>query len=190
MHKTKDLNDGYMGSGTLIKRAISKHGIENFEKQILHIFDNEIDMKNKEKELVVLNEMSYNLCNGGHGGFGYINSHPDKFLTEKRLNSLLPIIERQKLWRKKYETDSVFREKCAERSKLALKKAKENNPNGCFFGKIHTEETKQKMRVSKNVGRNNSQYGTCWITNGQENKKIKKENLDVWIIKGFYSGRS
>jgi len=30
-------------------------------------------MRNKEKELVVISEMSYNLCDGGKGGFGYIN---------------------------------------------------------------------------------------------------------------------
>lgn len=65
MHKTNNLNDDYMGSGKLIRRAIKKHGVENFHKETLHVFDNEIDMHNKEKELVVLNEMSYNLCDGG-----------------------------------------------------------------------------------------------------------------------------
>ncbi len=78
MHKTNNLNDGYMGSGKRIKLAIEKYGIENFQKEILHIFYNETDMRNKEKELVKLDEMSYNLCEGGKGGFGYINS--------KRLN--------------------------------------------------------------------------------------------------------
>ena len=73
MHQTKKLDDGYMGSGKLIKTAIKKYGIENFTKEILHIFDNEEDMKNKEKQLVVLSEMSYNLCEGGKGGFGYLN---------------------------------------------------------------------------------------------------------------------
>lgn len=74
-HQTKDLDDGYMGSGKLLKRAIQKHGINNFSKEILHVFQTEHEMNDKEKELVTLNEMSYNLCPGGDGGFGYINTN-------------------------------------------------------------------------------------------------------------------
>jgi hypothetical protein len=73
-HKTEKLDDGYMGSGKLIKLAIEKHGIENFEKQILHVFQTENEMSKAEAELVVLCEDSYNLCFGGGGGFDYINN--------------------------------------------------------------------------------------------------------------------
>lgn len=66
-----------MGSGILIRRAISKYGKEKFQKEILFVFDNEDDMNDKEKELVVIGEQSYNLCEGGKGGFGYINSNTE-----------------------------------------------------------------------------------------------------------------
>jgi hypothetical protein len=72
-HQTKNLDDGYMGSGNLVKRAIKKHGIDNFTKEILYIFQTEEEMDAMEKELVVLSEMSYNMCEGGKGGFGYVN---------------------------------------------------------------------------------------------------------------------
>lgn len=100
MHKTDNLDDGYMGSGKIISQAVEKYGAENFIKEILHIFDNEEDMKSKEKELVILEEMSYNLCPGGKGGFGYINNsgitkfqgkkHSEKtkkFISEKMLGN-------------------------------------------------------------------------------------------------------
>lgn len=74
-HKTQNLNDGYMGSGKLIKAAILKYGIENFTKEILFVFDNEQEMNVTEEQLVTIAENSYNLCPGGQGGFGFINTN-------------------------------------------------------------------------------------------------------------------
>jgi len=72
MHRTKFLDDGYMGSGKLLKAAIKKYGKENFQKEILEIFDNEEDMISKETELVtdefVLSENNYNIMPGGKFG--------------------------------------------------------------------------------------------------------------------------
>jgi len=72
-HRTKDLNDKYMGSGKLIYSAIKKYGKENFTKQVLFVYDNEKEMNSKEKELVnenfVKSRQSYNIALGGKGGF-------------------------------------------------------------------------------------------------------------------------
>ena len=43
-HETFDINDDYMGSGKLIKRAIKKYGVENFKKEILFDFETEEEM--------------------------------------------------------------------------------------------------------------------------------------------------
>jgi len=74
-HKTKVKDDGYMGSGILIKRAIEKYGVENFKKEILAECSSSEDMYAKEKELVVLCENSYNMKHGGDGGFDFINDN-------------------------------------------------------------------------------------------------------------------
>ena len=36
-HSTDNLNDGYLGSGTILKRAIKKYGKHNFEIIILNL---------------------------------------------------------------------------------------------------------------------------------------------------------
>ena len=54
-------------------------------------------------------------------------------------------------------------------------------------GLERSEESKQKMSLAGS-GSNNSQYSTMWITNGEKNKKIKKQN-DL-IPEGWYKGRT
>ncbi len=77
-HQTKNVNDDYMGSGKLLAYAKDKYGLENFSKEILYIFNSEDEMNAKEAELVTeefcAREDTYNVCPGGKGGWGYINS--------------------------------------------------------------------------------------------------------------------
>lgn len=200
-HQTKDLDDGYMGSGKHLKRAIVKHGIENFSKEIVYQFDNEADMNAKETELVnvdfTLREDTYNLCVGGQGGFSYINNSPD--LIAKRdtyENKLAGRIAANKVINEKYDslnftatklkTDAKFRSEFQIKVSAGLKQKFEKDGHH-WQGKQHSEETKQKMRKPKNQGDKNSQFGTMWITNGQQNKKIKKD-IDI-IPEGWYKGR-
>lgn len=65
---------------------------------------------------------------------------------------------------------------------------------GLWRGRKHSEKTREKMRKSakgKQVGNKNSQYGTCWIYNDKlkENKKIEKDYLEKWALKGWVKGR-
>jgi group I intron endonuclease len=76
-HKTKNLDDGYMGSGKILNRAIDKYCINNFKKEILEFFSTEEEMFAREKEIVndefLLREDVYNIRRGGFGGFDHIN---------------------------------------------------------------------------------------------------------------------
>jgi hypothetical protein len=191
-HQTKNLNDGYMGSGKHLTRAQKKHGIENFTKDILFIFDNEEEMNLKESELVTeefcLREDTYNICPGGKGGFGYINKNPDKFLTQKRLSALNHRLGTE-AWKHQYASNHEFRERNNQILYYAKLKQQELYPNGTFHGKTHRESTKRiigEKNSKKMSGQGNSQYGTCWITNGFINKKHK--GLDN-IPEGWYKGR-
>lgn len=182
-HQTKDLNDGYMGSGKLIKSAIKKYGIENFMKEILFVFDNEAEMNAKEAELVIIDESSYNLCEGGKGGFGYINQRGGKLKARAHSKEILEKISLTKKDRaksgKKYNWNWA----------ASVQSRKKKYPDGIWKNKKHSEETKAKLRKPKNIGSNNPSYGSCWINNGKENKRILLEELDIWIDKGYNRGR-
>lgn len=192
-----------MGSGKYLIRSIKKYGIENFKKEILFIFDNEEKMNLKEKELVTeefcQRKDTYNICEGGAGGFSYIN----KFIMSHEKRS-----EYQKKCYKKIENtmcEKYGHRWRSERAKefTALRKEKKvgffspeniertrqrNKTASPMLGKKRSESARKKLSLAQS-GERNSQYGTTWITNGKENKKIKKEDLDNWLEKGYVKGR-
>lgn len=47
-----ELDDSYLGSGKILKRAIDKYGKENFTKSILYISNNNEENKEKEKYFI------------------------------------------------------------------------------------------------------------------------------------------
>ena len=170
-----------MGSGKLLKRAIAKYGVANFTKEILHIFNTEEEMNEKERELVVVSEATYNLCDGGQGGFSYINSSPEILARRDNRKGYLANIN--------VMTDQRKNVKGGINSKL--KGAGIHNPKNHYdwSGKKHRPETITKMQKSKNVGEKNSQFGTIWIHNRHESKKIRKEEFDYWYSLGYTRGR-
>jgi len=73
INKKSWYREHYYGSGKLIKQAIVKYGKENFKKEIIKEFQNEIDTRDYERYLIqetnaVDDYMYYNLCCGGYGG--------------------------------------------------------------------------------------------------------------------------
>ena len=144
IHKTKNINDGYMGSGKAIGNAIKKHGIENFEKTILANFDNEESMRLAEEMYVNDDFLArpdvYNIVNGGGCGWKYVNElYPNKPKTEEHRKK---ISETLKL---RYATDLEYSERTREAVRVAAKKPK-------------SEEQKRKTSLAMK-GRKNREYG-------------------------------
>ena len=50
MHSTHNLDDGYMGSGVIIKKIINKYGTEFLQKDILKFFNSSDEMFAYEKQ--------------------------------------------------------------------------------------------------------------------------------------------
>jgi group I intron endonuclease len=189
-HITNRLYDGYMGSGTIIKRAINKHGVEAFYKDILYIFDNAQDMYDREAEIVneafVADPNTYNIKLGGQGGWDYVNNNKLGFNLSKWTG------DKNKRHEKATATQlsrglGVFskesRSRAAQRITLI---------NKSRIGAKHTAVSKSKMQqshIGKHDGSKNSQFGTCWVTKDRENLKIKKDDLDKYLQLGYKRGR-
>lgn len=77
-HKTQNLDDGYIGSGKMLHRAIEKYGRESFERKVLFICADEYQMYQKEHEIVnedfVKRTDTYNMKRGGLGGWDHVDN--------------------------------------------------------------------------------------------------------------------
>lgn len=181
-HQTDNINDNYMGSGKLLKYAQEKYGIEYFKKEILFVFETEEEMNSKEIELVTedfcSDENTYNICVGGKGGFSYINKNSMnyKFTITDSLNGV-ENRTRSKVWK-----ESLSQRKYDDRKYDHFR----GDGNPAKRDEIKIKISANRKGISSGVGSKNSQFGTCWITNGIENKKVSKNDL---IPYGWYKGR-
>jgi len=168
-HKTDNIEDGYMGSGKILGYAKDKYGLENFNKEILHTYDNTKEMYAKEKELVneefIARKDTYNIKIGGFGGFDYLNSadydNPSHSAEHARMMYKVGYDKRVAAYNKLWE-DPEF---VVEWGRLSSERQKEQYQNGrvpAMLGKTHTNEAKRKIGKANSInqkGERNSQYG-------------------------------
>lgn len=187
MHSTDNLEDGYKGSGKVLKASIKKYGIENFQFEILEYLSDRKALKEREKEVVNQEEIDNKLCMnlqlGGGGGF-ISAEHAYKFHAAggRKVRQMFSAIHRQK-----FKEDPEYKAKCI---------AKRQATKACRTYKkreySHSEESKKKISINSSVsqkGERNSQFGTCWVNINGVNKKIKKESLDSYLELGFFKGK-
>ena len=182
MHSTDNLEDGYLGSGRRLRYSINKYGEENHIREIIEFCRNRKELIAREKEIVNLNEIAkdecINLMVGGAGGLISEEHHKKMRIGASK-------------WIKKMWDDDEYRKKMSKVSSESMKKKHKDGKikYDTFTGKKHSNETISLMKEKKNghgVGEKNSQFGTCWITNGTVSKKINKNDI---LPKGWKYGR-
>ena len=182
-HSTKDIDDGYTGSGKKLQERT-----DPFTFNIVEYYNSEDDLNVAEEELIgdlwFTDPKCLNMTGGGRGGWGGCNATVDKsyMLTEEyrekmRQNSI------------RLQSEGKIHKFTKEDGRKGILKVRELYPQGTFLGKTHTEETKKKIGL-KNAkhqkGKGNSQYGKMWITNEQESTRINKSES---IPEGWRKGR-
>jgi hypothetical protein len=142
VHTTDNIDDGYLGSGKLLNQAIEKYGRDNFVREIVEYYDTVEQAYLAEAEMVDVNDpLSYNLKNGGHGGWDHIKG--DNWSVEARKSRSEKMKEHhqngvfEKLTTKGYKHTPEAREKIS----IAAKNRK-THASG-FKGKTHSEEMKR-----------------------------------------------
>ena len=189
IHSTDNLDDGYFGSGKYLKRSIERHGKNNHEMQILEFHESRDSLKQKEAEIVNEELLSHPLCMnltlGGGDGWHFCNSSKEEI--EKRCWQWV------KAHSEKMAADPDYKKRVGESMSAAVKRRIDRGEKlfgdkPGFLGNQHSEETKQKMRKSKNAKEQNSQFGLRWIHN-LELKVSKRIKNDEALPSGWNEGR-
>ncbi len=198
VHKTKDPHDDYLGSGTYIKRAVAKHGAQNFRKEVLFVYDDPEPAFSKEDELIQSHRgrdpLCMNLRKGGSGGFDYINSIPGHHLPGvNRLNEILntnPEL-REKQGRAAGEAGKLFAKSPEGKIYYASQEVKLRAKIGqaAWTGRKHRLGSRQQMS-EKRTGAKNTFFGRKWMWNETlGSKPVKAGEVESHLLNGWVFGR-
>ncbi|AVZ44979.1 hypothetical protein [Escherichia phage EP75] len=154
-------DDGYMGSGRVITRAILKYGVENFRKDILKVCKTSEEMYEEEFRIVnqefIDRDDTYNLTCGGRGSFTHINSDPliRANASEKALKTLS--------LKSKDELQRIYKSRGFPGERNFWFGKNRSGENNSRFGYVMEQETKDKIRNSnkKRVESGLVDYSNC-----------------------------
>lgn len=114
-------DDCYMGSGSLLIRAMKKYGQSNFSKRIIEICNSEEDAYNREGYWIsyynaVESDDYYNLIDGGNKAYASMTKNIAKKVSNKKKKSGLYKDE----YERKKEMYNLVRQKEAEIRELGI----------------------------------------------------------------------
>jgi group I intron endonuclease len=170
--------DGYLGSGTLLAKAIQKYGKTAFLRETLYVYDNVADALAKEKELVddnfLLAEDTYNVALGGgnppsHKGIPKSDSHKKKIGESQKgkqiSNEQRESISKSLTGRKREPRPDSTREKISQ----------------ALTGRKRTDSEKANMSFNHAdvSGENNPMFGKRGVDNPNFGRKNSSETLSL-----------
>lgn len=167
----KGFNPNYYGSGTLINKAISKYGRNNFVVEIIELCNTVEELNDREVYWIDYYKQlgeTYNIAEGGTGG------HTTKHFTKEQMNEYRGKLSKAQSGRKvseetKQKLSDANKGKWHGDTKVTSKSIKDlwNDPNSVYnsdeyrqklsksrIGRVFSEETKRKISESRMGGDN------------------------------------
>lgn len=189
-HKYRKLNDTYMGSGKLLKKAQKKYGIENFKKEIILSNIDSIELANDYEQFYILwnralGKAEYNLAKGGGGSGGLPAwnkgmSTPEE--TKKKLKE-----NHKGMTGKKHSKLTKMKQSEAALSRAPMSEETKQNISEGTKNAMHRPDVYAKVLASNRSAKHFGHHvckGYHWYTNGE---------VDVRALvcpEGFIKGRS
>lgn len=165
------LDDSYIGSGVALLTAIKKYSKSNFKKEILQICLTQEELDNAEKYWInkynaVSDKNFYNIAEGGLGG-----------------NPIAGLSEEEETERRRKISEAL------KGDKNPFYKKGFHGEDHPMWGKHHTQEAKNKMRLKK-LGKTLTEEHKNKISENNKNKiKIQMYDKDNNYIRDFCSLR-
>lgn len=197
IHSTNNLYDGYKGSGTALRTAYKKYGIDNFRMDILLFFNTREEAAEYESKIVnaelITDSNCYNIIQGGFNSYitNNSNSNYDHNLGKIWINNSIKnkIIDPKDL-------DNYLNNgwKLGEIHKSTKDKRVVSKP-GYSDRFIYKEELQNYISggwilkgTSRNKGKKSFAKNQIWITDGSRQKRINKEELSKYTETGWTKG--
>ncbi len=146
----KHNNPNYIGSGDLIKRAITKYGKENFTKEILCVCENQLELDKQERYFInhlnsLNHEVGYNISVGGRNGTT-LNRKLSPETKERMSRAKIGIVFSPEHKKKLSEARKGVR--LSEEHKLNISKAHKKLPHGPMSNDVKEKISKAKIGKS------------------------------------------
>lgn len=176
VHSTDNLNDGYMGSGTRLKNAFKKYGIDNFKKEIIKQCESRKEAYELESifvtEALIKDDNCYNIILGG-----------EQFTTEflvavKDKNNKMFLVHKEDPRYLSGELVGVTKGHFVARDKNGdtfLAESTDENIHGVNFGQVTVKDKNGNMF---NVSKKDPRYLSGELLPIWKGKKHSAESID------------
>lgn len=191
IHRTKNLNDRYLGSGFAFKCAIRKYGEDNFKKEILEFCNSYNELLEREKFYVdddwIKDKNTYNLKTGGQSA-GILSEESKKKISEtlktKYKNGEIiansPACKKgKKGWNKGVKMPEKYKKLCSKVQKERFKND-DNHPFKICTNRIpHNKGKKLKPLSEEQKIKMSESMKIKWATDLEYQNNVKS-NLKSW----------